>query len=62
MHRTSKYEPSADFVAKTMRRVCQYEASKTSLLKRAHYHALLRGNALAVWGALIGIFSATHAF
>jgi hypothetical protein len=54
-----KYEPSPDFVSKTMRRIYDYEASKSSFLQRIGIHHLHR-YALALGGALFGILTATR--
>ena len=59
---TNNYEPSPDFVSKTMKRVYKYEASKSFVLKKAQIYDLLQRNALALCGALFGVLTATHVF
>ncbi len=62
MNMNNNYEPSPDFVSKTMRRVYEYEASKSSFLKKIKIYDLLQRNALALCGALFGVLTATHVF
>jgi hypothetical protein len=57
-----KYEPSPDFVSKTMKRIYTYETSKHSFFKRGGIHELLQRFILASGGALFGILHATHVF
>lgn len=58
----NKYQPSPDFVSKTMRRVYDYETSKKSFLKGVKMYDLLHRNVLALCGALFGVLNATHVF
>ncbi len=62
MQTNNTYEPSPDFVSKTMRRIYTYEASKTSLSKKPAICRFLQRNALALCGALFGVLTATHVF
>ncbi|MCX5870331.1 MAG: hypothetical protein NTY00_06800 [Deltaproteobacteria bacterium] len=62
MNMNNKYEPSQNFVSKTMKRVCAYETSKKTFLKKAETYDLLQRYALAVGGALFGVFNATIVF
>ena len=62
MDMNKNYEPSPDFVSKTMRRVYDFEASKSSFFKNIKIYGLLQRNALALCGALFGVLTATHVF
>lgn len=62
MNTTGKYEPSPDFVSKTMKRVYAYETSKNPFLKKFGIHDWLQRSALAVGGALFGVLNATIVF
>jgi hypothetical protein len=56
------YEPSSDFVSKTMKRIYVYEDSKKPNLKRVRICEVFQRYALALSGALFGIFNATRVF
>ena len=62
MHNNNEYQPSPDFVSKTMRRIYAYESTRKSLLARVGIYNLLQRYALALGGALFGILNATRVF
>lgn len=58
----NEYQPSPDFVSKTMRRIYASESSRKSLLARVGIYNLLQRYVLAFGGALFGILHATRVF
>ncbi len=56
------YQPDADFVLKTMKRVYAYEASKKSFPAKVEIYNVLQRYVLAFGGALFGILHATRVF
>lgn len=58
----NEYQPSPNFVSKTMRRIYAYESSRKSLLARVGMYNLLQRYVLAFGGALFGILHATRVF
>lgn len=62
MNNNKEYQPSPDFVSKTMRRVYAYESSRKALLARVGMYNLLQRYVLALGGALFGILNATRVF
>lgn len=62
MNNNNEYQPSPNFVSKTMRRVYAYESSRKSLLARFGMYNLLQRYVLAFGGALFGILHATRVF
>lgn len=59
MSKNGKYEPSPDFVSKTMKRVFAYETSKKPFFIKVGVHDWLQRSVLAVGGALFGVLNAT---
>ena len=62
MSMNTEYEPSPNFVSKTMRRIYSYEASKKLFFKRAGIYDVLQRYAIALGGALFGVLNATRVF
>ena len=56
------FQPSADFVVSTMKRINRYQSAKSSYSRRARLHALMCRYLLGMGGALFGILQATLAF
>ena len=61
MNTNIEYEPSPDFVSKTMRRIYAFEASRNIFLKRIVTYTIQR-YVLALGGAVFGILHATRVF
>ena len=61
MNTNIEYQPSPDFVLKTMRRIYAFEASRNYFLKKIGEFNLQR-YVLALGGAVFGILHATRVF
>ena len=57
----TQYEPSPDFVSRTMKKIHLYEVSKKSWLKPFNWYDLQR-YMLALGWAVFGVLTATRAF
>jgi len=62
MNEDKQYQPAADFVSKTMRRVYAYESSKKWFAEGGGLYVQLQRCLMALGGALFGILNATRVF
>jgi hypothetical protein len=56
------FQPSADFVVSTMKRINRYQSAKSSYPRRVRLQTLMYRYLLGMGGALFGILQATLAF